>query len=248
MSDSGHKQGTTIMADPDAIAQNKLLRRLPKRELAGFRDHLELIEWRFKQPILEQGNRVHQVYFPLRGVASMVTDFENDDSVETGTVGREGIVGVPAFLGAKVSPSRVFCQIPGAALRMDAADLDAAVNAGGKLRDVLHGYTNAFIAMLSQNVACNRVHAVERRMARWLLMTRDRVDADDFPLTQEFLALMLGVRRPTVSGAGSTLQSAGLIKYSRGRITIVDRSGLEEASCECYARMKALFAGSDVDP
>ena len=119
--------------------------------------------------------------------------------------------------------------------------MQAEVDRGGSLGPVLLRYTNAMMAMLAQGVACNRSHTLEQRMSRWLLMTRDRVDSDDFPLTQEFLAQMVGVRRPTVSLAGAMLQRAGFIKYSRGRITVIDRAGLEEVSCECYAFVREQF-------
>jgi CRP-like cAMP-binding protein len=154
------------------------------------------------------------------------------------------MVGLPVVFGVSRAALRAFCQSPGRALRVRADALLAERRRGGQFAELLLRYANATLATLAQGVACNRAHSLEERMCRWLLMTHDRVDADSFPLTQEFLAQMLGVRRPTVNLAGTSLQRAGLIRYSRGRITVVDRKGLEEASCECYAHMRDEIARS----
>jgi CRP-like cAMP-binding protein len=155
-------------------------------------------------------------------------------AVEAGTVGNEGMVGLPLYLGAETSPHRAFSQVPGEALRMRAGDFTAELARQGPLHAVLKRYNQALINQMAYSVACNRLHSVEERMCRWLLMTQDRVGAEQFPLTQEFLAQMLGVRRPSVTVVAGILQKAGLIVYSRGLITIRDRAGLEAASCECY--------------
>jgi CRP-like cAMP-binding protein len=144
-------------------------------------------------------------------------------------------------LGVRHSSNRVICQVPGRALRIPAAAIEAERVRGGPWFSVLLRYVHFVNAMTAQTAACNRMHAVDARMSRWLLMTHDRVDADDFPMTQDFLAQMLGVARPTVNIAGATLQKAGFIKYARGRVTILDRQGLESASCECYARIQQEF-------
>jgi hypothetical protein len=163
--------------------------------------------------------------------------------VEAATVGYEGVTGIPAIFGRGRSPVRVLVQIEGRALRMSSAViLDEQARGGSALIDGIHAYMNFIVAVLAQNTACNRMHTVESRMARWLLTTHDRVETDEIPLTQEFLGQMLGVQRPTVNIAGSTLQKAGLIKYSRGRITISNRDGLETAACECYAHLAKQFA------
>jgi CRP-like cAMP-binding protein len=215
--------------------RNRILARLGSHELSGLKAELEAVTFSFKEPLYEQGRPAEYVYFPTEGVLSLVTDLDDGQVVETGTVGREGMVGMPVFLGSTTAPWRALCQIPGRGFRMEAAAFKTAVKTVPRLEDAIMRYANALLSMLAQNAACNRAHSVEERMSKWLLTTRDRVDADDFPLTQEFLGQMLGVRRPTVSLAGSLLQRAGLIRYSRGRIAIVDRAGLEAASCECYA-------------
>jgi CRP-like cAMP-binding protein len=195
----------------------------------------------FKEPLVDQGRLIESAYFVNSGVISVVTDLQDGTVVETATIGREGFLGLPIVFGAGKAPWRAFCQIPGEAFCTSAETLKREVERGGTLDRVIRRYAGAAMSLLAQSAACNRAHSVEQRMARWLLMTRDRVDSDEFPLTQEFLGQMLGVRRPTVSLAGTALQRAGLIRYSRGRITIVDRRGLEEVSCECYAYVKEQF-------
>ena len=221
--------------------RNRLLKLLSSPELERLGKDLEPVALSFKEPLHEQGKPIKHLYFPNSGVISLVTDVTDGQPVETGTIGREGVAGIGAFLGMPNATGRAFCQIPGDAIRIRCEAVQAEVDRGGSLGPVLLRYTNALMAMLAQSAACNRSHTLEQRMARWLLMTRDRVDSDDFPLTQEFLAQMLGVRRPTVSIAGAAFQRAGLIKYSRGRITILDRPGLEGMSCECFAFVQKQF-------
>jgi CRP-like cAMP-binding protein len=228
--------------------ENYLLRRLSGAEYAAIEGDLDLVEIAFKEPLYSQEKPITHVYFPTSGVVSLVREMEEDGwSVECGTIGREGLVGIPAFLGAKRAPGRAFVQVPGFALRMETPKFQAAARRSEKLRSLLMLYANALMSMIAQTAACNRSHPVEARMARWLLMTHDRVDGPDFPLTQDFLGQMLGVRRPSVNGAGRHLQSRKLIKYTRGRITILDRAGLEKMSCECYAQvakqMKSIGLG-----
>jgi CRP-like cAMP-binding protein len=214
---------------------NYLLSQLTARERAKLDPELEAISLEFKESLYEFNKPIKHVYFLTSGVASLVTDLTNGGGVvETGTIGREGMVGVPAFLGASRAPGRAFMQVPGAALRMESERLRSAVAEIDALRQLLLLFTNALISMVAQSAVCQRGHRVEARMARWLLMTHDRVDGDEFPLTQEFLGHMLGVRRPSVNSAGRALQATGLIKYRRGKITILDRSGLEAACCDCY--------------
>jgi CRP-like cAMP-binding protein len=164
------------------------------------------------------------------------------DAIESGTVGREGLVGVPSILGAKLAPTTAFAQVPGRALCIETNSFLEVVKQEHELLDLFLLYTNALMAMIAQSAACNRAHEVVARMARWLLMTHDRVDGDEFPMTQEFLAQMLGVRRPAINAAGRQLQSEGYIRYSRGRIRVSDRAGLEAVSCECYDHVERIMA------
>jgi CRP-like cAMP-binding protein len=183
--------------------------------------------------LYDAGGPIPHVYFPTNCVLSMLTDVDGE-AVEVATVGNEGMAGLPVFLGTGTIPSRCFAQVPGDALRMRAAALREEVKGGGALHDVLLKYTHYLLAQATQSAACNRLHSAEERLCRWLLMTQDRVGSDWFPLTQDFMAQMLGVRRATVSLTASALQHAGLIKYSRGKVTVLDREGLEGASCGCY--------------
>jgi CRP-like cAMP-binding protein len=218
---------------------NRILGLLSPSELN--RLDFETVTLSFKEPLHEQGKPIRYLYFPNSGVISLVTDVKNGQPVETGTIGREGVAGIGAFLGMPNATGRAFCQIPGEAVRIRAGAVKAEAERGGSIGPILLRYTHALMAMLAQSAACNRSHTLEQRTCRWLLMTHDRVDEDDFPLTQEFLAQMLGVRRPSVSQTGIALQQAGLIRYSRGRITVLDRRGLEDRSCECYAFVQEQF-------
>ncbi len=219
-------------------SQNLLLRHLSDEERERVAPHVTEEPLVFKQPMVAQGRVVERVYFPESGVASMVTDLDDGETVETGTIGNEGLVGVAAVLAGARSPGRVFCQIPGRVSVMPAHVIDREREQNSAWFQLLLRYVNFVTVMVGQTAACNRLHTVDARMSRWLLMTHDRVETDDFPLTQEFLANMLGVARPTVNIAGATLQRAGFISYTRGRITILDRPGLESASCECYGRIR----------
>jgi CRP-like cAMP-binding protein len=201
----------------------------------------EPVKLEFKETIYSSGKPIDYIHFPLTGMVSVVIDMEGGQTVETGTIGREGIVGLPASLGSTKSLGRVITQIAGDALRVPVEAFQEELRRGEALNKVLRRYTAAFIGMLSQTAACNRLHSLEERMCRWLLTTRDHLDADAFPLTQDFLGQMLGVRRPSVSLAGASLQNAGLIKYSRGQIAIVNRAGLEAAACECYGVIHRHF-------
>jgi CRP-like cAMP-binding protein len=219
-------------------SRNHLLRQLTPADRERLGPKFQEQNLAFKQMLFEPGQRVDWVYFPESGVISLVTDLEDGEPIETGTIGNEGVVGLPAILGVAHSAGRVFCQIPGRALRLPAGVIAAERERGTHWFQALLKYVHFVTAMAAQSAACNRMHSVDARMSRWLLMTHDRVDSDDFPLTHEFLAQMLGVARPTVNIAGATLQKAGFIEYTRGRITVLDRAGLESASCECYRRIR----------
>lgn len=230
------------MADKDELPHlNRLLAALPKRELAVVRAHTDNVVLNQREMIYEAGEIIGHVWFPHVGVVSLVTEFSAGQPVEIATVGGEGMVGVPLLLGSDRIASRAFVQVPGTAARMTADAFRSLLPECPKFEALLRHYTLALISLISQSAACNRIHTVEERCARWLLMTHDRVHQRSFSLTQEFLAQMLGVRRPTVSLAAGMLQKAGLIHYVRGEITIVDRAGLEAASCECYAIIRNEF-------
>jgi CRP-like cAMP-binding protein len=190
------------------------------------------------------------VYFPLSGVISLVTVMAGGGAAEVATVGSEGMVGLPVFLGADFAPCEALCQVPGEAWRMPAAAFREAVQTaatvapagrGSPLVALLQHYTHALIIEIGQTAACNRLHRITERCARWLLQAHDRVEGDQFLLTHGFLAQMLGVRRATVTTVMGGLQQSGLIRYTRGRVTIVERRRLEAAACECYRVVKAEF-------
>lgn len=182
------------------------------------------------------------VYFPESCVASMVNPTD-EGAVEVGTIGSEGMVGLSIFLDAEAVPSRMIWQVPGQALRIPVPEFLRLIGSLPELTRLLRRYTHAFFVQVAQTAACNRMHEIDRRCARWLLMTHDRVaGADTFVLTQEFLAFMLGVRRAGVSEAATALQKRGLISYARGKVNVIDRAGLEAASCECYEIVRSHHA------
>jgi CRP-like cAMP-binding protein len=213
---------------------------LPPAERERLLAVCETVEVGLREEVCAPNKPIDHVYFPLRAVFSHVAVID-EDVVEVGTIGSEGVVGLPAFLGSAWSPNLVFCQVPGSALRLTTESLFESLRGDGSLHDRLHRYTQALIIQIAQNVACNRIHTTEERAARWLLMTQDRVGADEFPMTQQFLAQMLGVRRPTVSVTAGVLQTAGLIRYTRGTITVTDRQRLAEAACDCYRVVRDEF-------
>lgn len=227
--------------DPHNPSKNRLLTALPVEEYERLLPKLESVSLPVKQVLYEPNKPIEYVYFVNHGVISLLNIMEDGTIVEIATVGNEGMVGLPVFLGGDTIPCRAFVQLPGDAIRMKADVFKYLVNQGSPLHGLLQRYTQALFNQVAQSAACNRVHSIEERCSRWLLMTRDRVNSDDFPLTQEFLSQMLGVRRPSVSVVAAILQKAGLIRYSRGKITILDRLGLEASACECYAIIKQEF-------
>ena len=225
-----------------AVMTNRLLRALAPDALAALAPHLERVTLGNGQVLAESGVALGFAYFPETAVISMINRMADGAAVEVGTIGSEGLVGIAALLEADASESQTLTQIPGTALRLSAAALTAAVDAQPALRRLLHRYTQAYLTQVAQGAACNRLHGIEARCARWLLMTHDRVGgADAFPLKQEFLAIMLGVRRTGVTIAAGALQDAGLIRYRRGGIRVLDRAGLELAACECYGVVRRHF-------
>jgi CRP-like cAMP-binding protein len=225
---------------PAVWRRNRLLAALPEVEQQRLAGELQLVDLGLRDLLYEVDQPISSVYFPLGCVLSLVAPV-GDDAVEVATVGPEGMVGLPAFLGAVTSAHRVYCQLPGPALQLSVDALAQFLPGDGELHRLLHRYTQAVMVFLGQSVACNRLHTVEQRCARWLAHTHDRVDQDRFPLTQEFLAQMLGVRRASVSVSAQTLQQAGLIHYSRGRITVLDPKGLRAAACPCYLIIRREF-------
>ena len=191
---------------------------------------------------LSPGDQITEVIFPRSGTVSVVTEPRTGQRVEAATVGREGVGSVHSALGSRVAGQELVGQVSGEAIAVD-VDLFAKLSSHpGKLQDLIHGYLEAFFAQASLSAACNAVHNLNERCARWLLLTHDRVDSDTFDLKQEFLAVMLGVQRPSVSISAGTLQEAGLITYRRGSITILDREGLEDATCPCYEMIRSEYS------
>jgi CRP-like cAMP-binding protein len=229
------------MPTGDKLQRNAILAALPGDELAQLRGHLELMQPQLRHQVYQPGGPIPDVYFPLTSVFSMVGMADDRVVVEVATVGREGMVGLPVFLGAASTPHAAFCQITGLAARITAHHLRQVLAQDGTLHQALSRYTQATMVQIAQSVVCNATHPTIQRAARWLLATRDRVGGEEFALTQDFLAQMLAVRRPTASDAARQLQARGLIHYSRGRITISDAPGLEAAACACYRIVKAEF-------
>jgi len=219
---------------------NRLLQALPVAEKDRLRSKLTPMSLSMKTVLFEPGQEISAVHFPVDGVISLVTSLEDGAIVEVATVGNEGIVGVPLVHGGSLAV-RAISQVPGDTLRMDASAFMAEFERPGPFRDLVENYLQALFGQISQAAACNRLHSNEERLSRWLLMSHDRVGTDTFPITHEFLGQMLGSRRATVTLSAGILQAAGLIRYHRGRVTILDREGLEAVSCECYAVIKAAL-------
>jgi CRP-like cAMP-binding protein len=231
---------STPVHTPPAV-ENRLLAALPASDRARLLARAETVHLDLRRSVHEANETIPHVYFPLNGVVSLTSQMEGGDVVEVGLVGREGVVGLPVFLGVDASPFRAFAQVAGEGRRVAAAAFREVVARGDGLHDVLLRYTHVLLTQTAQAAACNRLHPVEQRLARWLLMTHDRVGEDRFPLTHEFLGVMLGVRRASVTIAAGTLQQVGLIHYHRGQITVLDRPGLEAAACDCYRLIRAEY-------
>ena len=228
---------------PDIPVGNRLLAALPGDEYLHLMPSLESFDPPHQYVFYEPNRPITHVYFPISGVASLLMLGEKGEAVEVGTVGNEGMVGIPVFLGQDATPGRALMQVPGTALRMPVAVFRQEVmeTPGSRLEVLLQYYTHALMIQMSQGVACNRLHTIEQRAARWLLTTRDRVGGPTYPLTQEFLSQMLGVRRASVSEVASTLQEEGLLTYTRGVITILDPDGMEARACTCYRVIRDEF-------
>lgn len=219
--------------------ENRLLATLPVEEYHRLLPSLEPVNFALGKVIYESGRRLHSVYFPTTAVASLLYTMEDGTTAEMGLTGNDGMVGIALFLGGDTMPNQAVIQVAGGAVRMKAQVLQAEFARGGALHQVLLRYTQALLTQISQTAVCNRLHPVDKRLCRWLLLCHDRVRSDELRMTQEFIAIMLGGRRESVTVAAGRLQEASLIHYARGRIRIVDRQGLEAAVCECYHIVKA---------
>jgi CRP-like cAMP-binding protein len=220
---------------------NRILNALTRDEFERLALHLEYVKLPLGEVLCRPNEPITHVYFPNSGAVSIVSTFEDGESVEVGMVGNEGMFGVCVFLGSIATPLEAIVQLEGDGLRMPADVLKAEFKKGGQLQDLLLRYTQAFLTQVAQGAACNRAHGVGGRLAKWLLMSQDRAHSKELGLTHEFIGQMLGVRRAGVTVAAGQLKQAGLISYRRGNVTIIDREGLEAKSCECYPILKKEF-------
>lgn len=220
--------------DSQKSLANRLLDRLGAADAERLRQHLQPVELEYRKSLYEAGHPIEFVYFPLSGATSLIRTMENGAEAEVGTIGNEGVVGVPLLYDELTGPTTVHVQVPGDGLRMPARAFREILSSSPSMQALMRRYSYALFNQISQLAACNRFHDVEQRCARWLLMAQDRMPGDDFFLTHEVLSLMLGVRRSSVTIAAGRLSDRGLIEYRRGHVTILDRAGLKRRSCECY--------------
>ena len=236
------RERTLVLLDSTRLRpRNRLLAALPHDILSSLRRHLKPVSLPRGRVLCEADEPLRRVYFLESGAVSLVTVFEDGSTAEMATVGREGVVGIGTLLGGEHALGRYVVPVPGMALAIEASRFQSELRGSPQLRTACEAYTQAFVGHLLQNVACNAAHRVEQRCARWLLMCGDQTEDDTFELTQEYLAEMLGVRRSTVTVVAGSLQQAGLIRYRRGAITVLDRRGLEAAACECYRIVRAGY-------
>ncbi len=220
---------------------NRLLGLLSSRDYQRLQPHLRRVPLGYRQSLYRARQRLGFVYFIESGVGSLVNTMANGQAAEVGTIGNEGVVGLPLLLAEDRAPTSVYVQVPGTGLRMTAARFSAELAKSASMRAVMLRYAHALFNQVAQSAACNHFHTLQQRCCRWMLMTHDRMQSDEFLLTQEFLAMMLGVQRTGVSAAAGALQRAGLIRYSRGIVTILDRQGLGARACECYDLSRREF-------
>ena len=218
--------------------QNHLLAALPPADFDLFAQHLELVPMALGQMLYEPGTQLRHAFFPTTSIVSLHYVTETGASAETAGVGNEGVLGVSLFMGGDTTPSSAVVQTAGFAYRLDRHVLQGEFNRAGALQRLLLRYTQALMTQMAQSAVCNRHHSVEQQLCRWLLLTMDRVPARELVMTQELVASMLGVRRESVTEAAGNLQTAGYIRYRRGHIAVLERAGLEERACECYAVVK----------
>jgi CRP-like cAMP-binding protein len=227
---------------PPPPRQNGLLAAVPDADYERVLPHLESFPLELGRAIYESGSHQGYVYFPTDSIVSLLYVMEDGASAEIAIVGNEGVVGIALFMGGESTPSRAVVQSAGHGYRLRAGALSAEFRQGGELQHVLLRYTQALITQMAQTAVCNRHHSVEQQLCRWLLLSLDRLRSNELTMTQELIANMLGVRREGVTEAASDLQAAGLIRYSRGKITVLDRPRLEARVCECYAVVKREYA------
>jgi len=225
----------------DLTPRNHLLGALPSADLGRLLPHLELIELELGDVLYESGGRQNFVYFPTTSIISLLYVMADGASAEIAIIGNEGIVGVSLFMGGDTSPSRGVVQSAGHGYRLQAYLLKEEFERYGPTMHLLLRYTQALITQMAQTAVCNRHHSLDKQLCRWLLLSLDRLDSNELSMTQELIANMLGVRREGVTEAAGHLQAAGLIRYARGKITVIDRSGLEARCCECYQVVKTEF-------
>jgi CRP-like cAMP-binding protein len=221
---------------------NHLLAALPASDYERLVPHLKLVKLSNRQILYEAGEAIAQVYFPNKAVVSIITTMKDGSTVEAGLVSNEGMVGIPVILGDNITSTTALVQVPDSAMQMDADILRSELNHGTALKSVLLRYVQGMYTQIAQASACNRLHKLERRLARWLLTVSDRLESEEFPLTQEFISQMLGVRRAGVTEAANILSEAGIITYHRGQINILNREALEKTSCECYQIIEDEYA------
>jgi CRP-like cAMP-binding protein len=230
------------MTAPSNWPRNRLLLALPAADLARLLPELEQIRCERGEVLMDADSPLDHVFFPDSGVVSVVAVYADGSIIEMATIGREGCTSVQAIFGATSSSVRLLVQIPGSAAKMSRAAFTRAMESMPSFRSLMYAYVQAFLEQILVSVACNGAHSLKQRLARWLLMMRDRSDGDALPITQSLLAEMLGVQRPTVTNAARELERAGLIVRGRRQVTILDRQGLTEESCECYQLVKTRVA------
>ncbi|MDT4897437.1 MAG: hypothetical protein QOH25_2514 [Acidobacteriota bacterium] len=221
--------------------QNQLLAALPGNVYKRLLPHLECVPLPFMEVLYESGEPITHVYFPNDGLISLLVVMEDKTPREVGLIGNEGMLGTAVVLGMKTTPIRALIQMPGSAMRLKTEALRDELKCGGALQELLQRYTHALFTQVSQSAACINSHEVNQRLSRWLMMTHDRAPGDKFEMKHEFMAMMLGVTRSVVTRAAGSLQSEKMIHYTRGQVTILDRSRLEATACECYGAVKAEY-------
>jgi CRP-like cAMP-binding protein len=229
------------MERPVQSAHNRLLALFEPSDTKLLSPHFKSVTLEYRKALYQAYQPIEYVYFPITGVASLVSTMANGFASEVGTIGNEGMVGLPIIMSDTVGPTSVYMQVPGEGLQLPAKILRDAIDQSKTMRVVLAHYAHAFFNQVAQSAACNHAHELDQRCCRWLLMTHDRVQSPQFLLTQEFLGMMLGVTRTSVTLAANKLKKLKLIDYNRGHVTIINRKGLEKRSCECYAVSKREF-------
>lgn len=229
------------MLPPNDPRANRLLAALPDAEWQRWQAQLEPVALPLGKVLYESGSRLSHVYFPTSAIVSLLYVLENGASAEIAVVGMEGLIGIALFMGGGTTPSRAVVQSAGQGFRLQAAAMQAEFDRGGVVMHLLLRYTQALITQMTQTAVCNRHHALDQQLCRWLLLSLDRLPGHDLVMTQELIGNMLGVRREGVTESARKLQAAGLISYARGRITVLDRAGLEARTCECYGVVKKEY-------